>query len=241
MDKAFGKLRSELKMLSSYKNTILWYCSDNGGLPDVGTTGGRGHKADIYEGGLRVPAILEWPAKIKEPGVTPIPASTSDIFPTLLEITGVQVDTSRPFDGISLVPLLNSEMNNRPKPIGFWHYPAPGIRTPSAEWMAELLEAQKSGDITGDSSRLRLDDYQIRSRYSLDTMKGHSAWLDYPWKLHRISDGSGNILWELYRLDEDPQESENLIKKEEVKASKMKTALEEWQKSVVRSMNGEDY
>lgn len=53
MDRAFGKLRRELRTLGIHENTILWYCSDNGGLPGVGTTGGRGNKGQIYEGGRR--------------------------------------------------------------------------------------------------------------------------------------------------------------------------------------------
>ena len=241
MDRAFGKLRAELKTLNTYENTILWYCSDNGGLPRVGATGGRGHKSDIYEGGLRVPAILEWPARIREPGITQFPTNTSDIFPTLMDIVGAQPDANRPLDGISLVPLLSDQMDSRPQSMGFWHYPAPGIRTPSAKWMAELLEAQKHGDMVGDSSRLRLEDIQIKTQYPLDTLKGHAAWLDWPWKLHRIQDKSGDIRWEFYRLDDDPQESEDLFNTEPERVSKMKTALEEWQRSVVRSLNGGDY
>jgi hypothetical protein len=125
--------------------------------------------------------------------------------------------------------------------MGFWHYPASGIRTPSAEWMAELLEAQKNGDMVGDSSRLRLEDIQIKTQYPLDTLKGHASWLDWPWKLHRIQDKSGNIRWEFYHLDDDPQESKDLLNTEPERVAKMKPALEEWQRSVVRSMNGEDY
>jgi len=241
MDRAIGKLRAELKKLSTYENTILWYCSDNGGLPGVGTTGGRDHKGEIYEGGLRVPAILEWPARIREHRVTQFPASTSDIFPTLLDIVGMQVDTCRPLDGISLLPLLNEQTDSRTQPIGFWQYPVPGIRTPSAEWMSELLEAQKNGNMTGDSSRLRLEEIQIKTQYPADTLYGHAAWLDWPWKLHRIQDKSGNIRWELYRLDQDPQESEDLLSAEPEKSSEMKKNLEEWQRSVVESMNGKDY
>jgi arylsulfatase A-like enzyme len=64
MDRAFGKLRQELRTLGIREDTLLWYCSDNGGLPDVGVTGGRGNKGQIYEGGLRVPALLEWPARV---------------------------------------------------------------------------------------------------------------------------------------------------------------------------------
>ncbi|MGC9326012.1 MAG: sulfatase-like hydrolase/transferase, partial [Candidatus Hinthialibacter sp.] len=85
MDRAFGKLRRELRELGVHENTILWYCSDNGGLPNLGATGGRGHKAQIYEGGLRVPAMLEWPARIPHPQPNAVPCCTSDIYPTLLD------------------------------------------------------------------------------------------------------------------------------------------------------------
>lgn len=241
MDRAFGKLRSELKKLDSHQNTILWYCSDNGGLPRIGATGGHADKGDIYEGGLRVPAILEWPDQIKEPRVTPLPANTSDIFPTLLDIIGVKADINRPLDGISLLPLINEQMDNRPQPIGFWQYPGAGVPTPSAEWMAELLEAQKNGDMVGDSSRLRIEGSKIQNQFPLDTLPGHSAWLEWPWKLHRIHDKSGDIHWELYQLIEDPLERQDRLAAESDRVEMMSIALEEWQKSVVRSMNGEDY
>lgn len=241
MDRAFGKLRSELRKMSSYENTILWYCSDNGGLPRVGATGGRGNKADIYEGGLRVPAILEWPARIKEPQATQIPANTSDIFPTVLDIIGMKPAAELPIDGVSLLPVVENQLNSRPRPMGFWQFPAGGIRVPSAEWMAELLDAQRSGNMVGDSSRLRLQDIQISEQYSLDTLPGHAAWLDWPWKLHRIADHSNEIRWELYRLDRDSMETIDLLVAEPERAAKMKPDLEEWQRSVIRSLNGRDY
>ncbi len=115
MDRAFGKLREELKTLEDYENTILWYCSDNGGLPNVGSTGGRGKKGDIYEGGLRVPAIFEWPAKIKNARISSFPAYTSDISPTLIDIIGVKADPDRPLDGISLLPVLG-QTDRKPDP-----------------------------------------------------------------------------------------------------------------------------
>jgi len=241
MDRAFGKLRSALKTLDDYENTILWYCSDNGGLPGVGSTGGRGDKGDVYEGGLRVPAILEWPSRIREPRVTPFPANTSDIFPTLVDIIGTVADANRPLDGISLLPVLENTMDKREKPMGFWHYPGGGIRTPSAAWMAELLEAQENGDMVGDSARLRLEDSQITQQYPMDSLPGHAAWLDWPWKLHRMEDKSGNVRWELYQLEMDPQEGKDLMEDEAAKAAQMKSELETWQRSVIRSLNGLDY
>lgn len=240
MDRAFGKLRNELRALGIEQNTILWYCSDNGGLPNVGATGGRGKKGDIYEGGLRVPAVLEWPAVIAKPRTTDVPCVTSDVYPTLLEITGVTVDNQPPLDGISLVPLIEGKMRARPKPIGFWDHPTPGIITPTREWMASLLEAQQAGKAVDDPSRLRLDAGEITRQYPLTTFPGHAAWLHWPWKLHRI-EKDDRVTVELYHLVDDPQESEDLFEKEPEWAETMKAQLEAWLTSVVQSLNGADY
>jgi arylsulfatase A-like enzyme len=240
MDRAFGKLRSELRNLGIHQNTILWYCSDNGGLPGVAATGGRGNKAQIYEGGLRVPAILEWPAAIPKPRTTDVPCNTSDIYPTLLEIAGVAVDNQPPLDGVSLVPLIGGSMTSRPRPMGFWDHPTRGVSTPSKEWMASLLEAQKAGKAVDEPSRLRLDAGEIAEQYSENHFPGHAAWLDWPWKLHRIEKGD-DVTIELYNLADDPQEGNNLLEQQSERVETMKAQLEAWLASVVRSLNGADY
>ena len=146
MDRAFGRLRSGLSELGIRNNTILWYCSDNGALKSVGSSGGyRGHKSQVYEGGLLVPAIMEWPARITQHRTTQTRCNTSDIFPTLLDAAGIQLDDGRPRDGISLMPLIEGAEVGRSGPMAFWDYTIAGISTPSAEWMNELLKAQESG------------------------------------------------------------------------------------------------
>ena len=241
MDRAFGKLRNELRTLGIRENTILWYCSDNGGLPRVGATGGRGNKGQIYEGGLRVPAILEWPARTPKHWITNVPCNTSDIYPTLLGAAGVRPESQPPLDGISLVPLIDRKMKARPKPMGFWHYPIPGIRTPTDEWMSELLAAQKEGKEEADTSRLRLDAGEITKQYPEGTFPGHAAWLDWPWKLHRIQGKTGDVKLELYNLADDPGEQKDLAAQDADRVNSMKSRLEAWQASVVRSLNGKDY
>jgi arylsulfatase A-like enzyme len=240
MDRAFGKLRKELRTLGIRENTIFWYCSDNGGLPGLGVTGGRGHKGRVYEGGLRVPAILEWPARVPGHRVTKVPCNTSDIYPTLLEIAGVRVEHQPPLDGISLVPLLAGKMEARPRPMGFWDYPAGGIRTPSRQWMAELLKAQKAGDETGDKARLRLDAGDVSKQYPEDSFPGHAAWLDWPWKLHRIQSKKGAVKVELYNLADDPDEKNDLAPAQAARVKALRPALEGWLASVARSLNGKD-
>ena len=242
MDRAFGKLRNELKALGIHENTILWYCSDNGGLPEVGSTGGRGNKGSIYEGGLRVPAILEWPARIKHPAVTAVPCNTVDMYPTLLEIAGLTMDKQPPLDGISLTPLLDGKMKKRPEPMGFWSYPPKtksGVK--GEKWMQELLEEQREGKSVADQSRLCLDAGEIKKQYAEDHFFGHAAWLDWPWKLHRIENDKRRVYWALYNLNDDPGEKRNLRSEHADKVEAMKAQLERWMASVIRSLNGEDY
>ena len=111
-----------MRELKIEENTILWFCSDNGGLPKItpDTTGGlRGFKSDVYEGGLRVPGLLEWPGHIA-PRITEFPAVVMDIFPTIAEIVGLPDDAMlQPQDGISLRELFDHDLKTRSKPIPF--------------------------------------------------------------------------------------------------------------------------
>jgi hypothetical protein len=107
--------------------------------------------------------------------------------------------------------------------------------------MAELLAAQKAGDRTGDLARLRLDAGEIKKQYPEDSFPGHSAWLDWPWKLHRIQGKNDNVKWELYNLADDPREQDNVLAENSDKAASMKSRLVAWLKTVNRSLNGKDY
>jgi len=243
MDRAFGKLREELRKLDIEEDTVLWYCSDNGALPKIGSTGGRrGNKGSIYEGGLAVPALLEWPAQFKDPKTISIPCVTSDILPTLLDIVDVKLEKQPPLDGVSLLPLLKGEAKKRAKPIGFWEMGAKGIGTPSEAWMRDLLAAQQRGEEPNDPLRLAADAGKIGEPVSLTKFPGHSAWLDWPWKLHRIEDKkTGDVDWELYDLSADPDESRVLFAEQPERVPQMQEALENWLESVAKSLNGEDY
>ena len=130
VDRAMGTLRAGLRKLGIADNTLVWFCSDNGGWldpakPDANGTNSilRGRKGDMWEGGIRVPAIVEWPARIRRPAITATPAGVIDIYPTIVEITGAKVPNQvRPLDGLSLVPLIDGRMKERPRPMGFWQY-----------------------------------------------------------------------------------------------------------------------
>ncbi len=121
IDRSIGTLRKGLRELGIEKNTLVWYCSDNGGLDyDPDACGGlRGHKSSLFEGGIRVPCIVEWPGKI-QPVITAFPASTMDMMPTIMDLLSLPEDSMLTVrDGESLLPLFKGETSKRQHPIPF--------------------------------------------------------------------------------------------------------------------------
>lgn len=132
LDRAVGKLRTRLREHGIADNTLVAFCSDNGPEGNDKAPGRqgqfKGRKRSLYEGGVRVPSLLEWPAKIKTGIRSNVATCTVDYFPTILDIVGVDMPDDRPLDGVSLVPLLEGRMETRPRPLGFhirgqaaWH------------------------------------------------------------------------------------------------------------------------
>lgn len=121
MDEQVGRLWDKLEELGEAKNTMIWFCSDNG--PERGTPGTSGpfreRKRSLYEGGVRVPAFCVWPEKIEAGQKTDFPAFTSDYLPTISEILQIQYPSDRPMDGISLTGVLTGELKERNAPMGF--------------------------------------------------------------------------------------------------------------------------
>ena len=114
IDESLARLRAHLRELGLGEDTLLWYASDNGpegsAREGQGSTAGlRGRKRSLYEGGVRVPGLLLWPAGIPEPRRLACSASTLDILPTLAELLGVGLAPERPLDGVSLLPLFTKD------------------------------------------------------------------------------------------------------------------------------------
>jgi hypothetical protein len=86
-----------------------------------------------------------------------------------------------------------------------------------------------------------LDAGEITKQYPLDSFPGHAAWLDWPWKLHRIHPKKGDIKFELYNLADDSAEQNDLATQNADRVNSMESQLESWLASVVHSLNGRDY
>ena len=120
VDRGMATLRNALGDMGVRENTMLWFTSDNGGTGPANNGGLRGKKGSLWEGGIRVPGILEWPARVTRPFTTDVPASTSDYYPTILDLVGAGAPNQvRPLDGISLAALIDGKMTERPSPIAF--------------------------------------------------------------------------------------------------------------------------
>ena len=131
LDQQIGKLRKSLRQLGIAENTLLFYCSDNGGLV-AESSGGRAKKGSIYEGGLRVPAVMEWPAKYKAKTVD-TPAFTSDLYPTLVALAGAKVAHQPLLDGIDLAPVIAAHRASAHGLLA-WTRKAPNVRPCLRPW-----------------------------------------------------------------------------------------------------------
>lgn len=127
MDDQIGRLRAKLRALGIEKNTILFFCSDNGPADpltkkEIASVGPfRGHKHQMYEGGLLVPACAEWPGMIEPGTATEVRCSTVDFFPTIENLVGYKKSSKdkRPIDGIDLMPVIRGDVTERGKDLFF--------------------------------------------------------------------------------------------------------------------------
>lgn len=124
MDKSLGDIRANLKRLGVDDNTVIVFMSDNGAPKQAARNLPlRGHKISPYEGGTRVPMMVKWPGVTKPETVNNQYLIIEDIFPSFLEMAGLQEEANKSIDGISFLPLL-TEKGQYPtnRPI-YWHFP----------------------------------------------------------------------------------------------------------------------
>ena len=115
LDEVIGRVRKLLHQYSVHSNTLVWFSSDNGPQKgEPGSSGGlRGRKGQVWEGGIRVPGIIEWPGVIQRNIKTSSPVVTSDLLPTIADIVGIETPRNVTVDGISILPLLQNKTNQR--------------------------------------------------------------------------------------------------------------------------------
>lgn len=127
-DACVGRVMDKLDELGLAENTIVVFMSDNGGLATAegSPTSNlplRAGKGWNYEGGIREPLIVRWPKSVKSGTVSDIPVTSTDFYPTLLELAGLPSKPDQHLDGTSFAPILKGEKESLRRKALFWHYP----------------------------------------------------------------------------------------------------------------------
>lgn len=242
MDRAIGKLRTFIKENNLSENTLVMYCGDNGASADISRTGLtlRAQKASMYEGGIRVPGVIEWPAVIKEPASTSGISATTDILPTLAEISG-QPLPDRPLDGVSLVPFFHDPSEQRHESLYFWQFKPSNVFDENAEpYIDPKLQEGTTPVVKIMDGKFSRDFQNYKyDRISNNDFTGTRVAMKGRYKLI-VKDGD-NEVFELYDIQNDPREERNLIDTYPEKVKQMHVELLEWQESVLHSLTGVDY
>jgi len=123
LDNQIGRVVGALRSNGLLDNTIVVFTSDNGGERFADTWPFSGRKTELLEGGLRIPAIVSWPAVLPQNRTSEQVAISMDWLPTLLAAAGTAPDPAYPPDGMNLLPMLRSNGAPAPRRL-FWRYKA---------------------------------------------------------------------------------------------------------------------
>lgn len=179
MDDGIGQVINTLKETGQYENTLIIFTSDNGGhLPDMANNGDlRDGKQSMYEGGLRVPMVAVWPGKIKAGSTSSQINTTMDVYPTLVELTGL--DQRDDMDGRSFMNTLLGNESPESRELYFVRREG-GIRYGGKAYHALRL---------GDWKLLQNSPYQPLELYNLkdDPQEQHDLAEEQPGKVQELN------------------------------------------------------
>jgi arylsulfatase A-like enzyme len=131
VDQNIGRILTTLRESKIAENTLVIFTSDNGGTPQfvAPLNGSKGH---LYEGGIRVPMVVAGAGVQGSGRKCDVPISSVDLYPTLLELAGIEAGSNQVLDGVSIKPILEGANELKPRSM-FWHFPCyVGRATPSS-------------------------------------------------------------------------------------------------------------
>lgn len=154
LDRQVGEILAKLEELGISERTLVIFTSDNGSHFEGGyhysmlESNGllRGGKRDFYEGGIRVPAIAWWPGTVKAGTVSEHISGSQDMLPTFSELAGVAPPPG--LDGISMVPVLTGQGEQKQHEYLYWEFPAQGGKQAvrMGNWKAVRLDVRQNPD-----------------------------------------------------------------------------------------------
>jgi arylsulfatase A-like enzyme len=143
LDEGVGRIVAKVREASLEQNTLIIFMSDNGGPTPENLSSNaplRGYKGQVYEGGIRVAFMMQWPGKIPPKQVSDSPVISLDLFPTTLAAAGVTPRDGLKLDGVNLMPWVQSSRTDQPHDALYWRFtPQWAIR----EGNLKLLSSRK--------------------------------------------------------------------------------------------------
>ncbi len=180
LDLGVGAVVKKLKDEKVWKNTLLFFLTDNGGSKAMEADNGRlrAFKGSLYEGGIRTPWIVSWPATFKGGRTIDTPVNSLDLLPTALEAVGMQTPPDTAFDGKSLLPLLRGLTTSHHEVL-YWNSGPPkgewAVR--KGTWKAHgYQESFELYDLSADPSESR-DLASQHPEKARELVQLHASWL----------------------------------------------------------------
>ena len=123
MDDGIGRILETIDKAGIRENTLVWFFSDNGGIGKIPDNNLplRGNKLDVFEGGVRVPALIRWPAKLAGKRKISAPLGCVDVLPTLMRYAGIVDHGGKPLDGLDVSKVLAGEQKQLKRELFFYH------------------------------------------------------------------------------------------------------------------------
>lgn len=259
-DKAIGRILKKLDSMGELENTIIVYTSDHGSYRTERNGDLRGDKGSNFQGGLRTPGIIYWPKGIKGGRTFSNPAGSVDLLPTLCGLLHIAPPKDVHLDGANLAPLLTSKGKFHRKQSLFWHSPTgqPNVAIRNGDYtllgyrkldfkrdqkrINELVNEAKAfieKDLGRAVSRKELFSMLYNSKFKnkeAEKIRGEFVRLNQfqeSW-IPEIKRGSGGFReFELYNLENDPNQTKNIVSEKPEIFKKLRQELFEINKSVL--------
>jgi len=230
MDKGVGRILEELKRQGLEENTILLFSSDNGpqfgGQGEMCTTryncGFNGAKGSVYEGGIRVPLIVRWPAGLDGGRYFDGLVHFTDWFPTLSQAVGAPLPKDVALDGHDVLPILRGEGDPLDVPRFWqWNRYTPLVTCNAAmrdgPWKLVRPRIDEALEVAGEDLAVDRALKYMPERYNRLTLT--------PEPRREVPPPPPP---ELYNLEQDPLEQHNLASEQPERVARMLCALESW-------------
>jgi len=193
LDEGIGSVLDKLEETGVDQNTLVAFVSDNGPArgadylsgwrkewPEetlLGSAGPlAGHKAQLQEGGIRVPFIVSWPGHLEAGQVYRRPVSTLDLYPTLCAAAGVEIPSGTDLDGVNLIPYLKGEADGDPHKALFWKtHNAGAVREGDMKFVIEPWGKKRLFDLSEDLGETR----DLLAEKPAVVKRLHQAWIDW--------------------------------------------------------------